>query len=64
MCAGDLGACEANTLGNFYLCLANQTLRGDGLCDMLNNIKECDYDKGDCESRSNYALFGVKIFVV
>ena len=57
LCAGDLGSCEANSLGNFRFCLENQNLRGDDLCDMLNNIKECDYDKDDCEIGGNYLIY-------
>ena len=48
LCAGDLGSCEPNLLGNFRFCLENPKLSGDGLCDMLNNMKECGFDNDDC----------------
>ena len=48
LCAGDLGSCEPDLLGNFRFCLENSKLRGDGLCDMLNNMKECGFDNDDC----------------
>ena len=48
LCAGDLGACEPDLFGNFLFCLEHPKLQGDGLCDMLNNMKECGFDNGDC----------------
>ena len=50
-CFADLGTCEVDPwLGNFYLCLKNEKLRGDKLCDKLNNMKECGFDNGDCDT--------------
>ena len=56
LCAGDLGSCEPDSLGNFRFCLENPKLRGDGLCDMLNNIKECGFDNDDCVTNQGMYL--------
>ena len=29
-------------------CEGNKTLIGDGFCNDITNIPECDYDGGDC----------------
>ncbi len=48
-CGWDFGSCDDQyVLGNEYLCLADESLRGDGLCDLLNNVKECGHDGDDC----------------
>ena len=55
-CAWDMGECvSTNDHGNAYLCLENNNLRGDGVCDLLNDAKECNNDNGDCLQTSGKA---------
>lgn len=54
VCLSDLGYCdESSWWGNEYLCLLNKDLKGDGLCDQLNNVPQCQHDGGDCSNPSN-----------
>ena len=35
---------------------------GDGECDIICNVTECDYDAGDC-AEDGYILFDIKVFL-
>lgn len=56
-CFFDMGSCLVDqTESRDYLCLKDEALKGDGVCDLLNDVPECGRDGGDCNKEIQKGL--------